>query len=394
MYIMTARITKLLLLFSGLILSFSLAAQYPNQPVKSRLGWQTTGSGLIFVGSGNPNFIPTNIKNAYAYVDSVKNTMYIYQDSLWQQVSPYPSSTPPLLKEAIGNYYLSSGSGTVWGDGISEIWDFGESSFVYRRGAIWYNTNDSICYIYNISLNAWQPLDPIYNNAASYISSGDGGVWGDGVSESWAFGADPADVDATDSTAAVTYKHNLYRNESNDTLYRYSYALSDWIPIAELTTANNGLSMNGDTVQLGGILTKETTISSDDFALKIGRTATNNNYHLVVDPAGKIVYSLTEDLNFTGFLGWQGSGLGYESNEKSTGDNGTIQIGHDTGDFSLGNDDGSYYSGLFLTQTTTALALPGIRVYASVAAAQADSTFVVGGIYRLTGDSVLRIKTL
>ena len=154
-----------------------------------------------------------------------------------------------------------------------------------------------------IALIVGESCDPICRDGARYISSGDGGGWGDGVSEGWAVGADLADVDATDSTAAVTYKHNLYRNESNDTLYRYSYALSDWIPIAELTTANNGLSMNGDTVQLGGILTKETTISSDDFALKIGRTATNNNYHLVVDPAGKIVDSLTEDVNFTWFLG-------------------------------------------------------------------------------------------
>lgn len=368
---MTARITKLLLLFSGLILSFSLAAQYPNQPVKSRLGWQTTGSGLVFVGAGNPNFIPTNIKNAYAYVDSLKNTMYIYQDSLWQQVSPYPSSTPPLLREDVGVTYLSAGSGTVWGDGSSVIWSFGGLPYVYRRGAIWYNTVDSIYYTYNMTVSAWQPIDPVYN-----------------------FDSEPSEVAATTSSGAVTYRHNLYRNENNDTLYRYSYTISDWIPIAELTTANNGLSMSGDTVQLGGSLNKETTVSTGDFALKLGKTATNNNYYFTIDPQGNIIYSLTEDSNFTGFLGWQGSGLGYASNEKSTGDGGTMQIGHESGEYSLGNDDGSYYSGLFLTQTSTALALPGIRVYASVSAAQSDSTFVVGGLYRLTGDSVLRIKTL
>jgi hypothetical protein len=240
------------ILFAFLLFPILLFAQYPNSGNKARLGWQTTGSGLVFVGAGNPSFVPTNIKNAYAYVDSLKNTMYIYQDSLWQQVSPYPSATPPLLRESIGISYFSAGGGSVWGDGVSEIWYFGSAPFIYRQGAVWHNTIDSIYYVYNISVDAWQPLDPIYNSDS-----------------------EPSEIAATSSTAAVTYRHNLHRNKSTDTLYRYSYLQSDWVPIEDLTQVSNGL-----------------------------------------------------------------------------------------------------------------------RVYTSVSAAQSDSTFVVGGIYRLTGDSILRIKTL
>ena len=55
------------------------------------------------------------------------------------------------------------------------------------------------------------------------------------------------------------------------------------------------------------------------------------------------------------------------------------------------SDNGNYLSGIAIEQTQ--LLAFGIRTYASSAAAQADVTFTVGGIYRLTGDSVLRIKT-
>lgn len=159
--------------------------------------------------------------------------------------------------------------------------------------------------------------------------------------------------------------------------------------------ASNGLNMDGDSTKLGGELNQETVISSNSHLLKIGRTATNNNYYLIVDPAGKIVSALTEDSNFLGFMGQQGTGWGYQSLEKATNYVGTLQIGYSEGEYALGDaTTGEYFSGLFLYRNQTAFEYNGIRVYASTAAAQADATFQVGGIYRLTGDSVLRIKTL
>lgn len=86
MYIMTARITKLLLLFSGLLLSLSLAAQYPNNPIKSRLGWQTTGDGLVYRGSGAPAYSPGTLFNAWMYLDTTNYTLYMYKNFQWTKL--------------------------------------------------------------------------------------------------------------------------------------------------------------------------------------------------------------------------------------------------------------------------------------------------------------------
>lgn len=83
---MTARITKLLLLFSGLLLSLSLAAQYPNNPIKSRLGWQTTGDGLVYRGSGAPAYSPGTLFNAWMYLDTTNYALYMYRNFQWTKL--------------------------------------------------------------------------------------------------------------------------------------------------------------------------------------------------------------------------------------------------------------------------------------------------------------------
>jgi hypothetical protein len=80
---MTARITKLLLLSSALLLSLSLAAQYPSNPAKSRLGYQTTGDGLTHRGSGAPSFSPGTIMNAWMYLDTTNMILYGYKNFAW-----------------------------------------------------------------------------------------------------------------------------------------------------------------------------------------------------------------------------------------------------------------------------------------------------------------------
>ena len=83
---MTARIMKLLLLFSGLALSLSLAAQYPSNSIKSRLGVQTTGDGLVYRGSGAPAYSPGTLFNAWMYLDTTNYTLYMYRNFQWTKL--------------------------------------------------------------------------------------------------------------------------------------------------------------------------------------------------------------------------------------------------------------------------------------------------------------------
>ena len=53
-------------------------AQFPANPVKMRLGYQTTGQGLIFYGLGAPAYTPSSINDAYAYVDTQTGDYYQY----------------------------------------------------------------------------------------------------------------------------------------------------------------------------------------------------------------------------------------------------------------------------------------------------------------------------
>lgn len=81
---------KNILLLFFLLCSVSLFAQFPNNPVKVRLGYQTTSKGLIYYGTGAPSSSPTGFRNdAFAYVDTTANTMYLYDESndLWEFVT-------------------------------------------------------------------------------------------------------------------------------------------------------------------------------------------------------------------------------------------------------------------------------------------------------------------
>lgn len=77
---------KLLLLFSGLALSLSLAAQYPSNSIKSRLGYQTTGDGLVYRGSGAPAYSPGTLFNAWMYLDTTNYALYMYRNFQWTKL--------------------------------------------------------------------------------------------------------------------------------------------------------------------------------------------------------------------------------------------------------------------------------------------------------------------
>ena len=63
-------------------------AQYPANPNKIRLGYQTTGDGLVYRGSGAPAYTPNSRNNAYMYGDTTNNILYYYENSIWNQIWP------------------------------------------------------------------------------------------------------------------------------------------------------------------------------------------------------------------------------------------------------------------------------------------------------------------
>lgn len=95
---------KRILLLSLLLLPIVALAQYPTFSNKQKLGVQTTGDGLIFRGSIHPNYYtPSNINNAYFYLDTTTSKLYLYNDITWQQIYPTASDTISL-----GAYLLKS----------------------------------------------------------------------------------------------------------------------------------------------------------------------------------------------------------------------------------------------------------------------------------------------
>ncbi len=87
---------KRILLLSLLLLPIVALAQYPTFSNKQKLGVQTTGDGLIYRGNSNPNYNPSNINNAYFYLDTTLSKLYLYSVGTWQQVYPTAFDTSSL----------------------------------------------------------------------------------------------------------------------------------------------------------------------------------------------------------------------------------------------------------------------------------------------------------
>ena len=62
-------------------------AQYPTAGTKQRLGYQTTGDGLVFRGNGSPAYTPSGLNSAWAYIDTTAGTIYTYYAGSWHLVS-------------------------------------------------------------------------------------------------------------------------------------------------------------------------------------------------------------------------------------------------------------------------------------------------------------------
>lgn len=77
------------LLFSSVFFVATLQAQYPATGNKQRLGWQTTGDGLVYRGAiaDTSTLDPSGLNNAWMLLDTVSGSLYAYRSKAWQLVS-------------------------------------------------------------------------------------------------------------------------------------------------------------------------------------------------------------------------------------------------------------------------------------------------------------------
>ncbi len=84
------KIREHILLFAAMLLSVAAFAQYPGGINKQRLGFQTTGDGLVYRGrlSDTTAIKPANINNAFYLQDTINDKLYRYikTNGGWQPV--------------------------------------------------------------------------------------------------------------------------------------------------------------------------------------------------------------------------------------------------------------------------------------------------------------------
>lgn len=155
--------------------------------------------------------------------------------------------------------------------------------------------------------------------------------------------------------------------------------------------ANNGLNIFEGSVRLGGTLIEDTNIVTNNFNLKVGKDIINGNKtFFVLDYPTQIFYITNVREDFKSAFQVLPDYLNFQVEEDDTDYTGNLSISTTSAFIGLGTY-GDPLDTAFWAEPNF-LKLVGVRVYANDAAAQADSTFDVGGIYRLTGDPVLRTK--
>ena len=78
---------KNIILFLFFAIPILGCAQYPPTANKQRLGWATTGDGLVYRDAGYPSYTPNSRNNAYVYMDTVAKRYYHFSNGAWYDLS-------------------------------------------------------------------------------------------------------------------------------------------------------------------------------------------------------------------------------------------------------------------------------------------------------------------
>lgn len=154
--------------------------------------------------------------------------------------------------------------------------------------------------------------------------------------------------------------------------------------------AVNGLNIFENNVYLGGTLIEDTNIINLNRYIKIGRDTAGNKSYITQDSVQKRIDIVTSDAVNSQALICLPAGYSVQVKTISTNVGGTLGVGPNESSIGVGTLGNAYDSGF--TALLTQAKIKGVRTYANDAAAQADATLDVNGLYRLNADPVLRIK--
>jgi hypothetical protein len=178
---------RIFVILAALFFVLQLHAQYNHDYSKLALHYQTYSKGLINYDSLPPSHEPVDQFDTYAYVDTMANIMYLWDEvqSAWKANNIIESTTPPLDTSYSGG------------------------QTIIRSSGIWFNSTNTQFYLYNYTLDAWAPALGIYYAPTT-----------------------PANIAATGSASAVNYHRSLWYNESDNLLYRYNSVSAAWVEMS------------------------------------------------------------------------------------------------------------------------------------------------------------------
>ena len=204
---------NIILLFLFLIPVF-LFAQYPATGNKQRLGYQTTGDGLIWRGVAADTAIkPRTTANAYFQLDTVNRVLrrYIATQGSWQVVGGGSASIDSLIYATrywVGSNYFPLEGGTLTGTGGAGF--IGLPSQVTAPGTPASGLN---IYAQGSSFN-WKGTDGFERQITSSLTGGRNYALPD-ISGTFALGTGTADLSArwtgTNTLGAGSWSDNLTR---------------------------------------------------------------------------------------------------------------------------------------------------------------------------------------
>ncbi|AEE53726.1 hypothetical protein [Haliscomenobacter hydrossis] len=159
---------------------------------------------------------------------------------------------------------------------------------------------------------------------------------------------------------------------------------------SDTLSADNGLLITENQIRLGGNLIEDTLIDNQTFFLKFGKDALNNKAYFLQDSTQRQFLIVNESADFAGTNIMSPDSFSAQVLDKNTDALGALGIGSEQCSLGIGTEGSPFATGFFARPDQ--ISLQGVRSYASTVAAQADGTLDEGGLYTLTGDSVLRIK--
>ncbi|WP_421798472.1 hypothetical protein [Haliscomenobacter sp.] len=161
---------------------------------------------------------------------------------------------------------------------------------------------------------------------------------------------------------------------------------------ALVVEAENGLRIQDSKVYLGGLLIEDTTIDNTNKFLKIGLDTTVNKAWMLQDSLGKNFAVSNANAANSQFLSCLPDEVVIQVLDLTSDEGGQFAASPDNAQISHGPINGDPENSS-LTCYVDQVVAKGVRSYANTAAAQADGTLLIGGLYTITTEpTILRIK--